>query len=27
MAAGALPKDAFVKIIQDVLKVAPPEKN
>jgi len=27
MAAGALPKDAFVKIIQDVLKVTPPEKN
>jgi thioredoxin len=27
MAAGALPKDAFVKIIADVLKVTPPEKN
>ena len=27
MAAGALPKDAFVKIIQDVLKVTPAEKN
>jgi thioredoxin len=27
MAAGALPKDAFVKIIKDVLKVTPPEKN
>ena len=27
MAAGALPKDAFVKIIDDVLKVAPVEKE
>ncbi len=27
MAAGALPKDAFVKIIKDVLKVPHPEKN
>jgi thioredoxin 1 len=27
MAAGALPKDAFVKIIEDVLKVAPEVKN
>jgi len=27
MAAGALPKDAFVKIINDVLKVTPAEKN
>jgi thioredoxin 1 len=27
MAAGALPKDAFVKIIEDVLKVPHPEKN
>jgi thioredoxin len=27
MAAGALPKDAFVKIIKDVLKVSHPEKN
>jgi thioredoxin len=26
MAAGALPKDAFVKIIDEVLKVAPVEK-
>lgn len=26
MAAGALPKDAFVKIINEVLKVAPAEK-
>jgi thioredoxin len=27
MAAGALPKDAFVKIIDEVLKVAPVEKE
>jgi thioredoxin len=27
MAAGALPKDAFVKIIDEVLKVAPVEKT
>jgi thioredoxin len=27
MAAGALPKDAFVKIIDEVLKVAPAEKT
>ena len=27
MAAGALPKDSFVKIIEDVLKVSPTEKN
>ena len=27
MAAGALPKDAFVKIINEVLKVSPPEEN
>ena len=27
MAAGALPKDSFVKIIKDVLKVPHPEKN
>jgi thioredoxin len=27
MAAGALPKDAFVKIIEDVLNVPHPEKN
>ena len=27
MAAGALPKDAFVKIIDEVLKVPPPQKN
>lgn len=27
MAAGALPKDSFVKIIEDVLKVSPNEKN
>ncbi len=27
MAAGALPKDAFVKIIDEVLKVSPPQEN
>ncbi len=27
MSAGALPKDALVKIIDEVLKVPPPEKN
>jgi thioredoxin len=27
MAAGALPKDTFVKIIQDVLKVSPAENK
>jgi thioredoxin-like negative regulator of GroEL len=27
MAAGALPKDAFVKIIDEVLKVAPAENT
>ena len=27
MAAGALPKDAFIKIIDEVLKVPPPQKN
>jgi thioredoxin len=27
MAAGALPKDAFVKIIDEVLKVAPADKE
>ena len=27
MAAGALPKDAFVKIINEVLKVSPTQEN
>jgi hypothetical protein len=27
MAAGALPKDTFVKMIDEVLKVAPVEKE
>ena len=27
MAAGALPKDAFIKIIDEVLKVSPPQEN